>query len=284
MPTKKTSKSTKVKSSAPVNKKVEEQAKPRIVMMLIIFILFISVLLLSVVLYRVSNEQDRLLALVDNLSDQVSKQQIVATDEANEEPRIHYSESAVSGLRLAYNPCKAKFTGPCDDLTIYRLNEDGSKEVIVPGVRNLSGAPLTNELLQPIAINTDLSRMAFGAWAYGGSRNSNDSRVWVVNTRTGKVIYQSDLVVQNAVFSPKMNYAVYYNKDEDGDGRLNLVDLEENEVSLLARASGGIYYEDQAGDVTLTWLDEDTVAVMQYEINESNGELELSGEREISIN
>ncbi len=284
MPTKKTHKSTKAKTSTTANIKGEEQAKPRIVMMLIIFILFVSVLVLSVALYRFSKEQERLLVLVDSLSDRVSKQQIVVTNEEDEEPRISYSESVVSGLRLAYSPCKAKFTGPCDDITIYHLNEDGSKEVIVPSVRNLSGAPLTNELLQPIAINTDSSRIAFGAWAYGGSRNSNDSRVWVVDTRTGKVIYQSDLVPKNAIFSPKMNYAVYYNKDEDGGGQLSLVELEENEVNLLARASGGIYYEDQAGEVTLNWLDEDTVAVMQYEINENSGELELIGESEISIN
>lgn len=280
MPVKKAVKKAK-NASEPKPRQIKEKQNGLI---FAVFILFICVAILSFVLYRVNSKQEDLLAIANNLNQTLSKQQIVVTAESNEEPEVRYSDSSVSGLRLAYTPCRPKFTGPCDDIMIYRLNADGSKEVIVPSVRNLAGAPLTNELLQPIAVNTDSSRIAFGAWAYGGKPNPGDNRAWIVDTKTGKVIYQSENVPQKAVFSPDMAYAVYYSEAEDAEGSLTLVDIAEDETKILARESGGISYKDKDGIVTINWLDQQTVAVIQYEEDAETGELIISGEREITVN
>ncbi len=281
MPVKKAVKRTKSDTKPSLRQQKEKQNG----LIFAVFILFICVAILSFVLYRVNSKQEQLITIANNLNNTLSKQQIVVTsDSDNMEPEVRYSESAVSGLRLAYSPCRPKFTGPCDDIMIYRLNADGSKEVIVPSVRNLAGAPLTNELLQPIAINMDSSRIAFGAWAYGGKQNTSDNRAWIVDTKTGKVIYQTENVPQEAIFSPDMAYAVYYSENEDAEGSLTLVDVVEDETKTLARASGGISYKDKDGNVTITWLDSSTVAVIQYEKDSETGELVISGEREITVN
>jgi len=284
MPVKKTSKTSKARASKEsIIIKPEPKKDKQMGLFFIIFILIVSLIVISFALYRVSNEQTRLIGVINSLSDEVSQQQTVIVPDDSDEIKIQYRDSNVQGLQLAYTPCLATFTGPCDDLLVYRLNKNGSKEVLVPSVRVLSGAPLTNELLQPLSVNSDFSYIVFGAWAYGGKRNSSDKRIWVVETTQGKVVAQSDLVPTDAVFSADMTYAAYYMEDED-DELIMVIDLTNNEEFLVARAKSGITYKDANSKVIINWLDAETVAVIQYEIDEDGGDPTIIGEREITIN
>ncbi|MBD3281592.1 hypothetical protein GF391_02490 [Candidatus Uhrbacteria bacterium] len=285
MPSKKTTKSSKSSATkASAEAKSAPKNSKQMGMVFIIFILFVSLIIISLALYRVSSEQERLLGVVNSLSDEVSQQQIVAIPDDSDEIKVQYKDSDVAGLRLAYTPCPPTFTGPCDNLMVYRLNNNGSKEVLVPATRNLAGAPLTSELLQPIAANKDFTRLAFGAWAYGGKRNPTDGRVWIVETADGTVIAQASNVFDGAVFSPDMSYAAYYNLSEDDEEQVMVIDINEDEEFLAAQAADGITYQDASGKVTINWLNEDTLAVIQYEIEQEGGEPQIIGEREITIN
>jgi len=286
MPTKKTIRSTGARpaDAAARHFGVPKQDK-QMGMIFVIFLLFVSLAIISFALYRVYNEQTRLLSVIDSLSYEVSEQQVVVLPDGAAESNIQYKDSEVADLRLGYKPCPATFTGPCDDLMIYRLLENGSKEVLVPSVRGLSGAPLTNELLQPLAINTDGSRIAFGAWAYGSTPNENDGRVWIVETATGKVLLQSTIVPYNAVYSPDMLNAAYFVETDDGEEHVMVIDLEKNEDYLAARATGGTTYKDGEAKVSINWLDNNTIAVIEYDIPAEEGmPPTISGEREITIN
>ncbi len=283
MPVKKTRKAaSKRPAKEPDHIEIRPKNDKQIGMVFIIFVLFVSLSIISLVLYRVSTEQERLISVINSLSDEVSEQQMVIIPEDKNEIKIQYLESDIKGLSLAYTPCPATFTGPCDDLMIYRLNNNGSKEVLVPSVRALTGAPLTNELLQPLSVNDDYSKIAFGAWAHGGNRNAKDKRIWIVETEQGKVLAQSTIVPTTAIYSEDMTYAAYYMEDED-DELVMVIDLAKNEEYLAARAKAGISYKNANSKVTINWLDEETLAVIQYAINPDSETLSIIGEREITI-
>jgi hypothetical protein len=285
MPVKKTRKAA---SKKPVQKPIHIEMRPKtdkqMGLAFITFLLFISLAVISFALYRVYNEQTRLLGVINSLSNEVSEQQVVILPDNKDKIEIQYKESEVVDLSIGYTPCPATFTGPCDDLMIYRVNDNGSKEVLIPSVRALSSAPLTTELLQPIAINTDESRIALGAWAYGGKRNNNDKRVWIVDIASGKVTYQSSIVPKDAIYSPNMAYATYYVEDEAGEEKVMVINIEDDEKYLAARASNGITYKDANSKATINWLDDSTLAIVQYELDEDGGASTIIGEREITIN
>ncbi len=248
---------------------------------LIIFILFISLTVVSFALYRVYEKQEKLINVINIMSNKVN--QVPSTsDQTAPESKMQYRDADVSNLRLAYTPCPATFTGPCDDLMIYRLNESGSKEVLIPSVRAIVGSPLTSELLHPFAVNKDYSRIAFGAWAYGGKRNTDDKRVWIIESKSGRVLAESNLVPAEAIFSPDMLHAVYFSKDEKGVGQIMLIDISANVESLLTRETDSLFFKDAEGQLHINWLDNNILAVIQYQFAES-GELQISGEREINI-
>jgi hypothetical protein len=249
---------------------------------LIIFILFISLAIVSLALYRVHEKQERLIGIINHMSNRGS-QAVAMPEQSSSERKMQYRDADVSNLRLAYTPCPATFTGPCDDLMVYRLNESGTKEVLIPSTRAIGGAPLTSELLHPFAVNHDFSRMAFGAWAYGGKRNSDDKRVWIVESKTGRVLAESNNLLTGSVFSPNMLFAAYYLEDEKGVGQIMLANIVQESESLIAREAAGIFFKNENGSVSINWLNDKTIAVIQYELTES-GELRISGEREITIN
>lgn len=284
MPTKKSGKTSRAKAP---KKKIEATHKPpvnrQMGMAFVIFILFISLAIISLALYRVSNEQERLLGVINSLSHEVSEKQKEVLPKQDDSLKMQYRDSEVQGLKLGYTPCMANFTGPCDDLMIYRLNKDGSKEVLVPSARALSGSPLSSELLQPLAANSDFSHVAFGAWAYGGKRNQNDKRVWIVDTSKGSVVYESSLVPDNSIYSPNMAYAAYFIEDEDGEELVYVIDLAEDNEFLAARAQSGITYKDSSSEVSINWLDDETLAVIEYQVPEEGGDPVIIGEREIKL-
>ncbi len=248
---------------------------------LIIFILFISLVVVSLALYRVHEKQEKLIGIINLISNK-GVQAPALLDQASSESKMQYRDADVSSLRLAYTPCPATFTGACDDLMIYRLNDSGTKEVLIPSTRAIAGSPLTSELLHPFAVNNDYSRMALGAWAYGSKRNTDDRRAWIIESKSGSVVAESTLVPAEAVFSPDMLFAAYYNEDEKGVGQIMLVDLSKDTESLLTREAGDLYFKDSDGKVHINWLNNGTVAIIQYQLTES-GEMQISGEREISI-
>ncbi|MDF1497031.1 MAG: hypothetical protein P1P90_03140 [Patescibacteria group bacterium] len=285
MPVKKTTKTSRAKSDQDTAHTSHSPRKDKQMgMSFIIFLLFLSLAIVSFALYRVYSEQTRLLGVINKLSNEVSMQQTIVVPEDSNETKILYSDSGVQDLRLGYTSCPNTFTGPCDDLMIYRLDQNGSKEVLVPSVRKLEGAPLTTELLQPLAINKDGSRIAFGAWAYGSERNANDKRIWIMETSSGKLIAQSNLVPTESVYSPNMSYAAYYNVTEDGEEQIMVVDLLAEKEFLAARATGGIMYKDANSKATINWLNDNTIAIIQYEMAEDGSGPTIVGEREITIN
>lgn len=285
MPVKKTTKPTRTKiSDEAVHVRHEHKKDHPMGMSFIVFLLFISLAIISFALYRVYNEQTRLLGVINSLTNEIGEQQVVIIPDDKEENAIQYADSEIQGLRLAYTACPPTFTGACDDLMIYSLNQNGSKEVLIPSVRSLSGAPRTNELLQPLAANSDNSRLAFGAWAYGGKRNTGDKRVWIVETATGKILLQSNSVPLDAVYSPDMTSAAYYSVDENGEERVMVIDLEADKEYLAARATNGITYKDANSKATINWLDNNKIAIIQYEAAADGGEPTIVGEREITIN
>ncbi len=285
MPIKKTTKTTRTKPSNEVAHVYREPKKDnRMGMSFIVFLLFVSLAIVSFALYRVYNEQTRLLSVVNSLTSEVGEQQVVVIPDDKDENAIQYADSEIQGLRLAYTACLPTFTGACDDLMIYSLNQNGSKEVLVPSVRALSGAPLTNELLQPLAANSDNSRIAFGAWAYGSKRNTSDKRVWIAETATGKILLQSNTVPSDAIYSPDMTSAAYFLVNEDGEERVMVIDLETDKEYLAARATNGITYKDANSKATINWLDSNKIAIIQYEADVDGGEPTIVGEREITIN
>ncbi len=277
-----------IKKSRPVSKKTDTVHKTEasgfnqpMGATLIIFILFVSLIVVSLALYRVYEKQERLIGIINLMSNR-GAETVAVSESSSSERKMQYRDADVSNLRLAYTPCPATFTGPCDDLMVYRLNDSGTKEVLIPSTRAIAGSPLTNELLHPFAVNNDYSRMAFGAWAYGGKRNADDKRAWIIESKSGRVLAESTLIPVDAVFSPNMLFAVYFSEDDKGIGQIMLIDISKDTESLLTREAGDIFFKDADGKVNLNWLDDKTIAIIQYQLNES-GELQISGEREITI-
>lgn len=173
-------------------------------------------------------------------------------------------QSQVPGLFLAHVKCPARFTGPCDDAMLYKLSSDGSKQVIFPSVRSLSGAPLTNELLQPVAASSDGKLLAFGAWSFDGKRSPSDLRAWVYDTETGKVVYESDKVPQDAIFSPDLKYAAYsvlYNGDIQD---FNIVNLKKNQVVAGGKPNTGNTFMGPCGKSEINWTDAETLTIKLF--------------------
>lgn len=175
-----------------------------------------------------------------------------------------FQQTLVPGLFLAYTKCPARFTGPCDNAMLYKLNSDGSKQTILPSVRALPGAPLTEELLQPIAASSDGKLIAFGAWSFGNNRNPSDLRLWVYDVQTGELAYDSDKVPQDSIFSPDLKYAAYGVLSNGDIQDFNIVNLKKNQVVSGGKANAGNTFMGSDGKPVITWPDSSTVAIKLF--------------------
>ena len=189
---------------------------------------------------------------------------VVFTPPMLQTPECQYKETQVVGVHLAYQPCKPMFTGACDDAGLYRLAADGSKQVIISSLRNLPGAPLSNELLQPIEQGVGGQFMVFGAWAFGSNRNPNDRRIWLYDMQTGSLVAKAE-VPSGAVYSPDFMYAAYAGKDENGDLRdIMIVNLKENKTVSGAKAEASMTFQGPDGKASLRWQDAKNLYIKQY--------------------
>jgi len=191
-----------------------------------------------------------------------------------------YQPSDVSGLYLAYQACAPSFTGACDDASLYRLAADGSKQIIVPSLRHLPGAPLTNELLQPIELSVGGQYIVFGAWAFGSSRNANDRRIWLYNSKDGSVLESSSVPV-GAIFSPDYAYAAYASVINNDIQDLMIVNLKDDKVVSGAKAKTHRTFMGPTGKPAIRWQDAKNLFIKEY-ITDMTGTTE-SGEVHVKV-
>jgi len=169
-------------------------------------------------------------------------------------------------LFLAYQACQPTFTGLCDDAGIYRLSQDGSKEMLIKSVRSIAGAPQTNELLQPLSASPDGKILVLGAWAFGSNRNANDKRVWLYDLNKGAVVAKSAGVPADAIFSPDYAYAAYAVTDNNDIRDVMIVSFISDKTVSGAKADEGRTFKNQNGTADLVWKDAKTLAVTVYSV------------------
>ncbi|MHB8831385.1 MAG: hypothetical protein ACYC44_04715 [Patescibacteria group bacterium] len=191
-----------------------------------------------------------------------------------------YQASDVSGLYLAYQACAPSFTGACDDASLYRLAADGSKQIIIPSLRRIPGAPMTNELLQPIELSVGGQYIVFGAWAFGSGRNANDRRIWLYDTKDGSVLESSSVPV-GAVFSPDYKYAAYASFINNDMQDLMIVNLKEDKVVSGAKAKARRTFMGPTGVAAIRWQDAKNLFIKEY-ITDMTGTTE-SGEVHVKV-
>lgn len=202
------------------------------------------------------------------------------TDIAQQKTESVVQETKIKDVYLSYVPCEAGFTGPCDDASIYRQSGNGSKQVIFPSVRGLSSAPLTGELLQPIAQSADGKYMVFGAWSFGSERGPGDNRIWIYDVQSGNLHARADAPV-DAVYSPDFAHAAYTIFDNNDIKELRIVDLKVNRLLPGAKAGDGISFMGPNGAPSIAWKDASNVVVKEY--SRSAGGVIESGEENIKI-
>ena len=209
-----------------------------------------------------AGQQDALVREVDSISGRTNKitEKTVPADQTG----WQFKETGVVSLMLAYRSCPATFTGSCDDAMLYRLAKDGSKEVVVPSLRSLSGAPLTNDLLQPLSQSADGKWIVFGAWAFGSERNAKDNRIWVYRTDTGVVTAAATSVPADAVFSPDYMYAAYAFVDVGDIRDIRVVALATDKTVSVSQADEGRTFMGADGKAELQWKDEKTLVVSVF--------------------
>lgn len=176
---------------------------------------------------------------------------------------LQVQETRISGMYLGYVPCKAGYTGACDDAAVYRESEDGSKQVILPSVRGLAGAPLTGELLQPLSQSQDGKYLVMGAWSYGSERGANDRRIWIYDLQNASLYAKADVPL-DAVFSPDYTYAAYGGFSEGDIRDLMVVNLRENRTVSGAKAGERRTFVGPENRVSIRWIDSKNLAVKEY--------------------
>lgn len=257
MATRKTVRQTAVPA---VQERTRQDASSRLFWISFVFLLVGAAVIVSgYAIMLLANQQDALLRQVESLSGR--KVQVTEKIQPAEQEAWQFKETGVGGLMLAYRACPATFTGSCDDAMLYRLAKDGSKEVVVPSLRALSGAPLTNDLLQPLSQSEDGKWVVLGAWAFGSERNAKDRRIWVYRTDTGKVVSASANVPADAVFSPDYMYAAYAVADAGDIRDVMIVALGEDKTVSGAKADDGRTFMGLEGKAVLEWKDAKTLAV-----------------------
>jgi len=203
-----------------------------------------------------------------------------------EQSAWQFKDTGVGNLSLAYHACPASFTGACDDAMLYRQAADGSKQVVIPSLRQVTGAPLTNELLQPMLQSADGKYIVFGAWAFGSERNPSDKRIWVYRTDTNEVAFKSANVPAGAVFSPDYAYAAY-GVEDNGDIRdVMIVSFLSDKTVSGAKADATRSFKGPDGKVQLQWNDAKTLVVSEFSIpsgTEASSIAKKTGEKTIKV-
>jgi len=176
-----------------------------------------------------------------------------------------FIKTNVSGLDLAYKKCSVGFTGACDDAMLYRLDENGSKEVLVRSLRSLQTEKQTAELLQPV--KQDKEVLIFRSWVVGAQQpNVNDKRVWLYNLDDMSLLAYSDQVPFNAIFSKDYKYAAYTTK-VNGDVRdLMIVNIDDNKTVSGAKAKSGWTFMNEDGRVELSWEDVKHLKIKEFKL------------------
>lgn len=249
------------------------------IMVLFSFIFVIQVILTGFV---ISLYQSQLLMVraFDVLSNRSQYLVSAPKDEAGK----FFKETQVPGLYYEYQPCKPTFTGACDDALLYRLAKNGSKEVAVPSLRRLTGAPLTNELLQPISQSPDKRWMVFGAWSFGSNRNVNDRRIWLFDQQVGDVVLVFSAPV-DAVYSPDFKYAAYASPDGNGDIRdVTILDIWTGRDVGGAKAEIDVTFMGPDGRALLRWEDDKNLFISEYvKTDKENPVPVLRGEKNLKV-
>ncbi len=249
-----------------------------------IIVLFSFVLVIQVVLvgFVVSLYQRQLLMVraFDALSD---RSQYLVSAPKDENGKF-FKETQVAGLYYEYQPCRPTFTGACDDASVYRLAKNGSKEVVVPSLRRLTGAPLTNELLQPISQSADSRWMIFGAWSFGSKRNSNDRRIWLFDQQVGDMVLASS-VPADAVYSSDFKYAAYASFDGNGDIRdVTILDIWTGKDVGGSKADEEVTFMGPDGKASLRWGDDKNLFITEYTRTDMENTLPVvRGEKNLKV-
>jgi len=249
-----------------------------------IMVLFSFILVIQVILsgFVISLYQRQLLMIraFDALSDRSQYLVSAPKDQVGK----FFKETQVAGLYYEYQPCRPTFTGACDDASIYRLAKNGSKEVVVPSLRRLTGAPLTNELLQPITQSSDKRWMVFGAWSFGSKRNVNDRRIWLFDQQVGDVVLASS-VPADAVYSPDFKYAAYASYDGNGDIRdVTILDIWTGKDVGGSKADSEVTFMGPDGKASLRWGDDKNLFITEYTRTDMENALPvLRGEKNLKV-
>lgn len=178
--------------------------------------------------------------------------------------QYQYKQTLVTNLFLQYEACRPSFTGACDDAKVYRLAADGSKQIIIPSVRSLAGAPMGSELLQPLEQSPDARYIVFGAWAYGSVRNAKDTRVWIYDAQVGQVTVRAN-VPSDAVYSPDYTRAAYGILNNNDIREIAVVNVKDGKVTTVAKAAVNMtFMEPGSNRPILVWRDAQTLVVNQY--------------------
>lgn len=244
------------------------------------FILVIQVILVGFVV-SLYQRQLLMISAFDALSDRSQYFVSAPKDQTGK----FFKETQIAGLYFEYLPCRPTFTGACDDASVYRLAKNGSKEVIIPSVRQLSEAPLTNELLQPMWQSTDGRWMIFRAWAFGSKHNDIDRRIWLFDNQVGDVVLTS-LAPSDAVYSPDFKYAAYASHDGNGDIRdVTIIDLWSGKDVGGAKADVGVTFMGPDGKAGLRWEDDKNLFITEYTRTDMENPIPvLRGEKNLKVN
>ncbi|MFZ6015771.1 MAG: hypothetical protein ACOYUZ_05485 [Patescibacteria group bacterium] len=262
----------------PVMQRIERRPSAHKSHAWLFLLLFLSVAIISYIIYQVYNQQIKIGDLVEKLSSGAGQPLIMYESETVE---YQFSETGVAGYHLAYRPCPQTFTGACDDAMLYEII-NGSKQVIIPSLRALSGSPRTSELLQPL-VKSD-KWLVLGAWSYGSRPNENDKRIWIYDFAKGDVILQTDRVPSSALFSPDYQYAAYAVKDNDDIKDLTILSMKDEDYAAGAKAGSGQTFMSSSGDVEMRWLDDKNLAINVFTLpDDENNQLEFLNEKQIKV-
>ncbi len=220
----------------------------------VLFILFVFGLLF---LYFRASDLERRLSI---LQQQAKERPVPAVPSTSD---YQYVSSQVGGLFLAYQPCEECFTGSCDDVLVYRLTDDGSKEVIISSVRALSFAPRTTELLQPVFKDPEDRWLLLRAWAFGSSApDAKDAPVWVYDFKRGDVALQFTGIPFNAIFSPDFSYAAFMDENKS----VRVVHLRSGSVVRDILPTEGQDFLGTGTLPVLRWVDSQTLSIKDFSV------------------
>ncbi|MFA6099288.1 MAG: hypothetical protein WC750_00230 [Patescibacteria group bacterium] len=244
----------------------------------VIMLLYVGLFIVGSMACLLYNQQVAIISALNALGGKVEETGMLPTAQ---ESQYQYQQTSVKNLYLFYEACRPSFTGACDDAKLYRLATDGSKQIILPSLRSLPGAPLGSELLQPIEQSVGGQYIVFGAWAFGSERNPTDRRVWVFDTVTASVVVQSNKVPSGSVFSPDYAYAAYASLIDNDMQDLMIVNLKEDKVVSGAKAKTRHSFKSPNGEASIRWQDAKNLFIKEY-VTDEGGTTE-SGEVHVKV-